>query len=316
MVKILPAIWETWVLSLGWEDPLERGTATHSSILAWRIPWTEETSRLQSMGSQRVGHDWVTFTSLHFKVGMGWDPVYTQGSSHTAAVSLSRCFLLLKEPRSLMTSVNFPVSLNHSSFFFQEKFVHAFCWAIFIFVTLILDDFKIFHSSNQSVYHYLLRAPFVAGKILDTWESDEHNRQSNCHHAVLWGRQISKNFLLINFLLQYDCIGASLVAQIVKNLPAMRETWVQSQGWEEPLEKGMATHSSILAWRIPWAEEPGGYSPWGCRELDMTEQLTHTCDCFTMLCWFLLYNEGNQPNVYIYLLPLWPLSHLTPIPPV
>ena len=66
----------------------------------------------------------------------------------------------------------------------------------------------------------------------------------------------------------------------------------------------MATHSSILAWRIPWAEEPGGYSPWGCRELDMTEQLTHTRDCFTMLCWFLLYNEGNQPNVYIYLPPL------------
>ena len=57
MVKILPAIWETWVLSLGWEDPLERGTATHSSILAWRIPWTEETSRLQSMGSKRVRHD-------------------------------------------------------------------------------------------------------------------------------------------------------------------------------------------------------------------------------------------------------------------
>ena len=57
MVKILPAIWETWVLSLGWEDPLERGIATHSSILAWRIPWTEETSRLQSMGSKRVRHD-------------------------------------------------------------------------------------------------------------------------------------------------------------------------------------------------------------------------------------------------------------------
>ena len=44
----------------------------------------------------------------------------------------------------------------------------------------------------------------------------------------------------------------SLVAQLVKNLPAMQETWVQSLGWEDPLEKGMATHSSILAWRIPW----------------------------------------------------------------
>ena len=52
---------------------------------------------------------------------------------------------------------------------------------------------------------------------------------------------------------------ASLVAQTVKNLPAMQETWVRSMGWEDPLEKGMATHSSILAWRIPCTElEPGG----------------------------------------------------------
>ena len=51
---------------------------------------------------------------------------------------------------------------------------------------------------------------------------------------------------------------ASLVAQKVKNLPAMLETWVQSLGWEDPLEKGTATHSSILAWRILWTEEPGG----------------------------------------------------------
>ena len=56
-VKNLPTIQETWVRSLGWGDPLERGMATHSSILAWRIPWTEEPGRLQPMGSQRVGHD-------------------------------------------------------------------------------------------------------------------------------------------------------------------------------------------------------------------------------------------------------------------
>ena len=54
MVKSLPAVQETWVQSLGWEDPLEEGMATHSSILAWRIPWTEEPGRLQSMGLQRV----------------------------------------------------------------------------------------------------------------------------------------------------------------------------------------------------------------------------------------------------------------------
>ena len=51
--------------------------------------------------------------------------------------------------------------------------------------------------------------------------------------------------------------GASLVAQLVKNLPAMQETWVQFLGWEDPLEKEMATHTSTLAWRIPWTKEPG-----------------------------------------------------------
>ena len=57
LVKNLPAMWETWVPSLVWENPLEEGMATYSSILAWRIPWTEEPGGLQSMGSQRVGHD-------------------------------------------------------------------------------------------------------------------------------------------------------------------------------------------------------------------------------------------------------------------
>ena len=57
MVKRLPTMWETGVQSLGQEDPLEKEMATHSSILAWKIPWTEEPGRLQSMGSQRVGHD-------------------------------------------------------------------------------------------------------------------------------------------------------------------------------------------------------------------------------------------------------------------
>ena len=53
-------------------------------------------------------------------------------------------------------------------------------------------------------------------------------------------------------------IMASLVAQMVKNLPAMRKTWVRSLGWEDPVEEGMVTHSSVLAWRFPWTEEPGG----------------------------------------------------------
>ena len=63
-VKRLPTMRETWVQSLGWEDLLEKEMATHSSILAWKIPWTEEPGRLQSMGSQRVGHNWATSLSL------------------------------------------------------------------------------------------------------------------------------------------------------------------------------------------------------------------------------------------------------------
>ena len=111
LVKKPPAVRETGVRSLGWEGPLEKGKATHSSILAWRIPWT-----VQYMGSQRVQHDWETFTCKHF----------------------------------------------------------------------------------------------------------------------------------------FD----SLVAQIVKNLHAMWETRAPSLGLEHPLEKEMTIHSSILAWKIPWTEEP------------------------------------------------------------
>ena len=61
------------------------------------------------------------------------------------------------------------------------------------------------------------------------------------------------------------------VAQTVKSPPAMRETWVRSLGWEDPLEKGKTTHSSILAWRMPWTEEPGGLQSMGLQESDMTE---------------------------------------------
>ena len=79
--------------------------------------------------------------------------------------------------------------------------------------------------------------------------------------------------IVYSFLVGGDFAGclarASLVAQLMKNLPAMGETWVQSLGWEDPLEKGTATHSSILAWRIPW-------TVWALKELDTNEQLSHS----------------------------------------
>ena len=67
---------------------------------------------------------------------------------------------------------------------------------------------------------------------------------------------------------KYIHTWASLVAKMVKNLPAMQDTWVRSLGQEDPLQKGMATHFSVLALKIPWTEEPGGLQSMGCKKLD------------------------------------------------
>ena len=66
-------------------------------------------------------------------------------------------------------------------------------------------------------------------------------------------------------------VGALLVSKVVKNLPAMQETRVQSLGQDDPLEEDIATQSSIPAWRIPWTEQPGGLQSMGCKESDTTE---------------------------------------------
>ena len=78
---------------------------------------------------------------------------------------------------------------------------------------------------------------------------------------------------------------ASLVAQTVKNPPAMQEVWVQSLCWENPLEKEMATHSGILAWRIPWTEEPGGLQSMGSQS-DMSERLPLHFIVLTKTVWY------------------------------
>ena len=82
-LKHLPAMWEAWVWSLGWEDPLEKEMATHSSILAWRIPWTEEPGRLQSIGSQsRTQLSDFTFFILWKRRKWQPTPVFLPGKSH------------------------------------------------------------------------------------------------------------------------------------------------------------------------------------------------------------------------------------------
>ena len=149
-VKNLPVLQETWFRSLDWEDPLEKGTATYSRILAWKIPRTGEPGGLQAMGLQRVGHDRATctFTLSFLDNSTGKESVCNSGDPGS----------ILGSGRSTGEGTGYP--LQHS-------------WA-------------------------------------------------------------------------------SLVAQLVKNPPAMRETCIWSLGWEDALEKGKATHSSILGWRIPW----------------------------------------------------------------
>ena len=99
--------------------------------------------------------------------------------------------------------------------------------------------------------------------------------------------------------------GASPVVQRVKCLPAMQETQVQSLGWEDPLEKAMATHSSTLAWKIPWRSLVG-YSPWGHKELDTTERL-YTCHLkinieimhfFILICSICLHTMCRDVSIY------------------
>ena len=90
-VKNLPAMQETWVWSLGWEDSLEKGMANNSSILAWRTLWTEEPVGLQSMGSERVRHNWATNTYMWF-LGTLFN-IHTQRHIHAHDI-LPRCHIL------------------------------------------------------------------------------------------------------------------------------------------------------------------------------------------------------------------------------
>ena len=107
-LKGLPAMQETWVRSLGWEDPLEKEMATHPNILAWRILWTEETSGLQSTGSQRVGHDRETsLTRLVI--------AFLPSSKHLLISWLQSPSTMILEPkkRKSVTILTFPPSIYH-----------------------------------------------------------------------------------------------------------------------------------------------------------------------------------------------------------
>ena len=121
---------ETWVRSLGEEDPLEQEMATHSSTLAWKIPWMEEPRRLQSMGTQRVGHNWVISLSLFFYVFTWLDHLFflvlnnilfsecTSLFTHTPAKEHLGCFyfiVLCADIEGFFTNWKFIVTLNQAS---------------------------------------------------------------------------------------------------------------------------------------------------------------------------------------------------------
>ena len=91
--------------------------------------------------------------------------------------------------------------------------------------------------------------------------------QENVNSTKSPSRSSSNSKIRLINLSSPTSLTASLVAQTVKNLPAMQETQVQSLGWKDPLEEGMATHSRILAWEIPWSEEPGGLQSMGSQRV-------------------------------------------------
>ena len=120
---------------------------------------------------------------------------------------------------------------------------------------------------------------------------ENHEKQRKTNSLIPQTSVLASKIKLTSYM------RAFLVVQMVKNLPAMQETWVWSLGWEDPLEKGMTTHSNILAWRIPWTEKPGGLQSMGGKELGTTEWLTH----MMLLC------EGY----FSVLSPIFPYVFLT-----
>ena len=176
----------------------EKAMATHSRTLAWEIPWTEEPGRLQSMGSLRVGQDWVTslsiFTFMQWRRKWQPTPVFFPGESWR--------ILEMGEPGGL------PSMGSH-------RVRHDWC-------DLVAAGTNYLSELNKGSFAY-----------------SQAEGQGPLRQAIKYDYN------------QVPCDSAG------KESPAMWETWVWSLGWEDPLEKGKATHSSILAWRmffpgLPW----------------------------------------------------------------
>ena len=136
--KIKPRVW-----FLGWEDPVEKGMATHSGILIWWIPWTEEPGSLQSVGLQRIGHDWVTFTEFFSSRISFWFSFQVCISLLIFSTCHFFCSVFLKSFNIfIMTVVKFSsASFNMWSFLLPEDCFFSWLWVIFFFSACVIIFF-------------------------------------------------------------------------------------------------------------------------------------------------------------------------------
>ena len=165
-----------------------------------------------------------------------------------------------------------------STVFFLDLF---FMWTIFKvfikFVTILLFFFLVFWLSGMWDLSILIRDQTHKDEVLTTGPPGKFLQTffliSDIAVGVKW--YLTEIFISISLITSTVALYTCAMAQTVKNLPALQETWVLSLGREDPLEEGMATHPSILAWSILWTEEPGRlYNPWGHKESDTNEQLS------------------------------------------
>ena len=266
---------ETWVQSLGWADPLEKKMTTHSSILAWRIPWRDEPGGLQSTGLQRVGHGWENNT-FAFK---------GTGKRGLGVVAMAVVPNLLA-PRAGFVEDNFSTDRGEDSFRMIQ--VHYAYWALYFYYYCISstsdhhalyleteDPWEIFSSIStprgkdlkwpDSFYRgdfpgQMWLLPLLSPETLDTHSSSSIFLKEN---LSLWfffpdwkmGKEMFRYW--VSMICQEGFPGGTSGKEFTCQY-RRHGSKVQSLGEEDPLEESMATHSSILAWRIPWMEELGG----------------------------------------------------------